>query len=194
MGDETQDPRGDAIDGRAWLEEVRALYRSHKDKCERAAEQVSDDDFMAPFGRTPVSIAILMKHLGGNHRSRWRDFLTTDGEKADRNRDMEFSDEAETRETIEAQWAEGWRITFEALDSLEPADLEQTVTIRGEPHSVAQAIQRNLAHLAYHTGQVVLLARHHAGDAWQSLSVPPGKSDEHNAAMAARYGDWLEKS
>ena len=182
------------MDGHGWLMEIRALYRSHKDKCERAAAQVSDREFMLPLGTTTVSIGILMKHLGGNHRSRWRDFLTTDGEKADRNRDGEFSDETETRDTVRAQWEEGWRITFGALESLEPADLERTVTIRGEPHSVVQAIQRNLAHLAYHTGQIVLLARHHAGDAWQSLSVPPGKSDEHNAEMAARHGDWMEKS
>jgi len=182
------------MDGRVWLEEIRALYRSQKDKCERAAAQVSDEAFMTPFGTTPVSIGILMKHLGGNHSSRWRDFLTTDGEKRDRDRDGEFSDEHESRASIEDQWDEGWRITFETLDGLEPTDLERTVTIRGEPHSVAQAIQRNLAHLAYHTGQIVLLARHHAGDAWQSLSVPLGKSDEHNAAMAARYGDWMEKN
>jgi hypothetical protein len=175
---------------RAWLDEVIHQYRSHKKRCERAAAQVSDEDLFESLEGNPVSIAILMKHLGGNHRSRWRDFLTTDGEKQDRNRDSEFVVEGETRKSIRGHWDEGWRITFETLESLEPEDLGKTITIRGEPHTVVEALTRNLTHLAYHTGQIVHLARHFAGDHWQMLSVPLGKSDEYNASMREKYGDF----
>lgn len=178
------------MDERAWLEEVLALYRQYKDHCERAAEQVGDEEFFAPFGRSPHSIAVLMKHLAGNHRSRWRDFLTTDGEKRDRQREGEFTAEGETRASIQEQWAQGWGIALETLASLEPTDLERTITIRGEPLSVVQAIHRNLNHVVYHTGQIVQLARHLSADAWQPLSIAPGKSEEFNARMRAKYGDW----
>ncbi len=173
-----------------WLEEIKDQYRQQKKMCERAAAQVSDEDFFVVLGRNPLSIAILMKHLGGNLRSRWRDFLTTDGEKPDRDRESEFSVEGETRASIEESWQAGWRIALDAIDDLRPEDLERTVTIRGEPHTVVQALQRGLAHAAYHTGQVVLLARHVAGEAWQTLSIAPGKSGEFNAAMRARNGEW----
>ncbi len=178
------------MDGEAWLEEIRSLYRRYKERCERAAAQVSEEQLFATCGRSPHSIAVLMKHLGGNHRSRWRDFLTTDGEKRDRDRESEFSAAGETAESIRARWQEGWRIALEELEALGAADLERTVTIRGEPLSVVQAIHRNLNHVAYHSGQIVQLARHFAGDAWQTLSIAPGRSAEHNAAMRARYGDW----
>jgi len=178
------------MDGNDWLEEIKLLYRQYKKNCERAAAQVSDDDFFTTFGQNPNSIAVLMKHVGGNNRSRWHDFLTTDGEKRDRNRESEFIAEGEGRSSIYEQWEEGWRIAFETLESLEPADLEKKVTIRGQTHSVVQAIQRNLNHVVYHTGQIVQLARHFTGDAWQTLSIAPGKSEEHNAAMRAKYGDW----
>jgi len=175
---------------RAWLEEVVSQYRQHKARCERAAVQVSDEDLFSALEGNPVSIAVLMKHLGGNHRSRWRDFLTSDGEKADRARDGEFVVDGETPESIRAHWDEGWRITFETLDSLEPDDLEKTVTIRGQPHSVVEALTRNLTHLAYHTGQIVHLARHFAGDRWQTLSVPVGESEAYNTRMREKWGDW----
>lgn len=178
------------MDGNAWLDEIRSQYRRHKKQCERATAQVSDQQFFQPLGGNPQSIATLTKHLGGNHRSRWRDFLTTDGEKPDRHRDTEFVVEGETRAEIEAVWAEGWRITFDTLDSLDADDLGRTITIRGQPHTVVQALQRGLTHLAYHTGQIVQLARAHAGDDWQTLSVAVGKSEEHNAAMREKYGDW----
>lgn len=174
----------------AWLDDMQALFRQHKRMCERAAAQVSDEDFFASLGRDENSIAVLMKHLAGNHRSRWRDFLTTDGEKRDRDRDSEFTAEGETRASIEALWEEGWGIAFASLAALGPADLERTITIRGEPHTVMRAIHRNLNHAAYHAGQIVQLARHFAGDAWQTLSIAPGKSEEFNAAMRERHGDW----
>lgn len=178
------------MDGRIWLEEVQSLYREYKSNCEKAAAQISDEEFFESFGHCPHSIASLMKHIGGNHRSRWRDFLTTDGEKRDRNRESEFTAEGETRFSIQTLWAEGWRIASESFASLNPTDLERTVTIRGEPLSVMQAILRNLNHVAYHTGQIVQLARHFTGENWQTQSIAPGKSEEHNAAMRAKYGDW----
>lgn len=178
------------MDGAAWLDDVRTLFRQYKADCERAAAQVSDRGFFESFGRSPHSIAILMKHLGGNHRSRWRDFLTTDGEKRDRDREGEFSAEGETRASIEDKWEAGWAVALATLDGLVPADVERTVTVRGQPLSVLQAIHRNLNHVAYHAGQIVQLARHLTGDDWQTLTIAPGKSDEHNAAMRAKYGDW----
>ena len=178
------------MNGEAWLEEIRGLFDRHKAMCERAAAQVSDEGFWTVLGEGENSIAVLMKHLGGNHRSRWRDFLTTDGEKADRHRDGEFVVQGETRASVMAVWEEGWRIVFEELGRLAGADLDRTVTIRGEPHTVPQAIQRNLTHAAYHTGQIVQLARHLAGGAWRTLSVAPGRSEEHNAAMRAKFGAW----
>ncbi len=178
------------MDGRTWLEEVKTLYRQYKDQCERAAAQVDDDDFFVSFGQSPHSIAVLMKHLGGNHRSRWRDFPATDGEKRDRNREDEFTAEGETRASIEAAWEEGWGIALETLSGLKPDDLERTTTIRGQPLSVMQAIHRNLNHVVYHTGQIVQLARHFTGDGWKTLSIASGKSAEFNAAMRAKYGDW----
>lgn len=178
------------MDGEAWLDEVRSLYRQHKQQCERAAAQVSDGNFGASLGPGTNSVAVLMKHLGGNHRSRWRDFLTTDGEKHDRNRETEFTAGGETRASIQLEWEDGWRIAFDSLAGLTPADLDRTITIRGESMSVMHAIHRNLNHVVYHTGQIVQLARHWAGDSWQMLSIPPGKSDEFNAAMRAKHGDW----
>lgn len=178
------------MNAQAWLDDVQGQFRQYKRMCERAAAQVSDRDFFAALGDGENSIAVVMKHLAGNHRSRWRDFLTTDGEKRDRDREGEFSAEGETRGSIEALWEEGWGIAFESLGALGPADVERTITIRGEPLSVMQAVHRNLAHAAYHAGQVVQLARHFAGGAWQTLSIAPGKSDEFNASMRARYGDW----
>jgi uncharacterized damage-inducible protein DinB len=181
---------GAAMNARTWLDEVMDRYRQYKDRCERAAARVSDDEFLSPFGRSPNSIAVLMKHVAGNLRSRWRDFLETDGEKRDRHRESEFSADGETRASVQAKWVEGWQVALDTLASLEPNDLARTITVRGQPLSVVQAIDRNLTHVAYHTGQIVQLARHFAGDAWQTLSIAPGKSEEFNAAMRARYGDW----
>ena len=177
----------------AWLENILSLYRDHKEQCEKAAAQVNDEDLFKPPEGGGNSIAVLLKHVGENHRSRWRDFLTTDGEKRDRRREEEFVGDGETRASVEALWEAGWAVAFDTITQLKPDDISRTITIRGEPHSVMQAIQRNLAHVVYHTGQIAMLARHYAGDAWQSLSVPQGKTEEHNAAMRAKYGDWWEK-
>ncbi|MDH3404559.1 MAG: DUF1572 domain-containing protein [Acidobacteriota bacterium] len=188
----TGEPAQTPFDGRAWLAEVTRQYRRYKTTCERAAEQVPPALLFETVGRIHLSVGALLKHLAGNHRSRWRDFLTTDGEKPDRHRDGEFVGAGETPESVRRQWDEGWRITFATLESLGPDDLGKTVTIRGEPHTVVQAIQRNLTHLAYHTGQIVQLARHFAGDDWQTLSIPPGESEAHNARKREKWGDWSQ--
>lgn len=178
------------MDGQKWLDEVRRIYRRNKEKCERAADQISDRDFFSALQGHPMSVALQMKHLGGNHQSRWRDFLSRDGEKRDRDRDREFLSEGEDRDQIYEIWNRGWRTALDGLDGLQASDLDRTITIRGEPHSVFLAIQRNLDHTSYHVGQIVLLARHFAGDRWEFLSIPPGKSEEFNRGMMDKFHDW----
>ncbi|MCB9066914.1 MAG: DUF1572 family protein [Calditrichae bacterium] len=181
------------MDGKIWLDQIIVQFRKYKIYSERAAEQVADDDFFSSMGGNPQSVATLMKHVGGNHRSRWRDFLTTDGEKSDRNRESEFSVDGETRQSIYQKWEDGWQIAFDSLEKLTAADLEKTITIRGEPMGVTDAIQRNLNHVAYHTGQIVHLARQLVGEKWQTLSIAVGKSDEFNRKMQSKFGDWWSK-
>jgi hypothetical protein len=133
------------------------------------------------------SIAVIMRHVAGNLISRWTDFLTTDGEKPDRNRDTEFELEPrDTRETILARWDDGWNLLFAALAPLTEADLSREVPIRGEPHTVLQAVHRQLTHYAYHVGQIVFLARHFAGTRWKSLSIPKGRSKEFEVARSGK--------
>ncbi len=164
-------------------------FRRLQDLAERALAQVDDEGFFRVRGEDGNSPAVLVKHVAGNLRSRWRDFLTSDGEKPDRRRDTEFElDEADDRAALMARWRDAWAILHDALDPLDDGDLERTVTIRGEPHTVLQAVSRQLTHYAYHVGQIVLLARLEAGAAWQSLSVPRGRSQAFNAAPK-RYLD-----
>jgi hypothetical protein len=150
---------------------------------DRAVAQAPPDRFFARPDPGSNSIALIVKHLAGNLRSRWTRFLETDGEKPDRDRDAEFEEEAgDTRETLLARWEEGWRLLFEALAPLGAADLARTVTIRGESHTVLEAIARQLTHYAYHVGQIVFLAKQFAGPSWTSLSIPRGKSKEVEVA------------
>ena len=169
----------------SYLEDALAVFRYYKNLAERAMEQVADEHLFAPIDHEANSIAIIVKHMAGNMRSRWTDFLTTDGEKPDRNRDSEFVDPPATREALMREWENGWARVFAALEPLTDADLARTVTIRGEAHSVMQAINRQLAHYSHHVGQIVLLAKHFACDHWQSLSVPRNKSAEFNRKVAA---------
>ena len=164
----------------SYIEDSIALFRFYKKMAEGAMEQVTDEQLFATLDEEMNSIAIIVKHMTGNMRSRWTDFLTSDGEKPDRNRDTEFVDPSATREELLKSWNEGWDSVFHALDPLTDSDLERKVTIRGEPHSVMQAINRQIAHYAYHVGQIVFLAKHFKGDAWKSLSVPKNKSGEFN--------------
>jgi hypothetical protein len=169
----------------SYIDDALAIFRQYKQLGERAMQQVSDQQLFAPLDDESNSIAIIVKHITGNMRSRWTDFLTTDGEKSTRNRDSEFVDPPATREALLREWEEGWACVFSAIEPLTDADLPRTVTIRGEAHSVMQAINRQLAHYPQHVGQIVLLAKHYAGDRWESLSVPRNKSAEFNRKVAA---------
>jgi hypothetical protein len=162
-----------------YLDECVAQLRKMKSQAEKAVAQVSDDQFFAALDSEANSIAIVMKHIAGNMKSRWTDFLTTDGDKPNRNRDSEFEREPnDTRASIMARWNEGWDRCISTISALGPADLEKTVTVRGERHTVVQAINRQLVHYAGHAGQIVLLAKHFAGSGWQTLSIPRRKSNE----------------
>ncbi|HEY3626956.1 MAG TPA: DUF1572 domain-containing protein [Terracidiphilus sp.] len=169
----------------SYLEDALAVFRYYKKLADGAMEQVADEHLFTALDQEANSIAIIVKHMTGNMRSRWTDFLTTDGEKPDRNRDSEFVDPPATREALMAEWEDGWARVFTALEPLTVADLARTVTIRGEAHSVMQAVNRQLAHYPHHVGQIVLLAKHFACDHWQSLSVPRNKSAEFNQRVAA---------
>lgn len=169
----------------SYLTDSIALFRQYKRLTERAIEQVTDEQLLIVLDPEMNSIAQTVKHMTGNMRSRWTDFLNSDGEKPDRNRDSEFVDPPATRESLLALWEEGWRLVFQALDPLTDADLDRKVFIRGEAHSVMQAINRQIAHYAYHCGQIVLLAKHFRSQEWKSLTVPRNKSGDFNQRVLA---------
>ena len=169
----------------SYIKDSVDILRYYKKLGERAIAQAPDDSLTATLDPESNSIAIIVKHLAGNMRSRWTDFLTSDGEKVDRNRDVEFESPPQTRAEILALWESAWKIVFDSLAPLTDADLGRTVRIRGERHSVMQAINRQIAHYAYHIGQIVYIAKHFTSDRWKSLSVPRGKSSEFNARVQA---------
>lgn len=169
----------------SYLQDSLAVFRQYKKMAEGAMAQVTDEQLFATLDAEANSIAIIVKHIVGNMRSRWTDFLTTDGEKPDRNRDTEFENAPPTREALMALWQAGWDLVFGALEPLTDDDLTRRVTIRGEAHSVMQAINRQMAHYACHVGQIVLLAKHYQSAQWRSLSVPRGKSAEFNRRVDA---------
>lgn len=164
------------------LHELRRL----KQLADSAIAQLHDDEFFRTLDAETNSVAINVKHIAGNLCSRWRDFLTTDGEKPDRHRDREFIlDAQDTQEQLLERWEKGWALQEDTIASLRPEEFEQAVTIRGEPHSVVQAINRNVSHLGYHVGQIVLSARNLRGSGWQTLSIPRGQSREFNSHPAS---------
>jgi hypothetical protein len=169
----------------SYLTDSLALFRHYKKLAEEAMKQVTDTQLQIVLDPEMNSIAQTVKHMTGNMRSRWTDFLNTDGEKPDRQRDSEFVDPPATREKVLERWEEGWQLIFQALEPLTDADLSRTVFIRGEAHSVMQAVNRQIAHYAYHCGQIVLLAKHFRSEEWQSLSVPRNKSGEFNQRVLA---------
>jgi hypothetical protein len=172
--------------GALYLDEAFRSLRGHKQLAEGAMEQLTDEHFFAIPSEESNSVAIIVKHMAGNMRSRFTDFLTSDGEKPDRNRDREFiAREAETRADLLRDWEQHWQLVLDTVNSLSPEDLTRTVTIRGEPHTVLKAIHRQVAHYAYHVGQIVFLAKHWKGADWQTLSVPKGQSEQFNAKMVA---------
>lgn len=159
--------------GQAYLGEALRVFRQYRELGEKAMAQLEPAGLFQTLDEESNSIAVIVKHMGGNMRSRWTDFLTSDGEKPDRDRDAEFELTASTTPADVRRWWEGgWRCVFAAVEALRADDLLRTVTIRGEPHTVLQAIDRQVAHYAYHVGQIVLLAKHLTGARWQTLSVP----------------------
>ena len=169
----------------SYLKDSLSLFRFYKKLAEGAMEQVSDEQLFVALDEEMNSIAIVVKHMAGNMRSRWTDFLTSDGEKPDRNRDSEFVAPPATREELMRSWKEGWGLVFSALEPLSDSDLTRKITIRGEPHSVMQAINRQIAHYSYHCGQIVFLAKHFKAGDWKSLSVPRNRSAEFNQRVLA---------
>jgi uncharacterized damage-inducible protein DinB len=164
----------------SYIEDSMAVFNLYKRLGEGAIAQVNDEHLCTVLDPEMNSIALIVKHMAGNMRSRWTNFFTTDGEKPDRNRDSEFEAPPETREQLMNLWEQGWRYLFAALEPLTDADLTREVTIRGEPHSVMQAINRQVAHYSYHVGQMVFLAKHFQSEKWKSLTIPRKGSAEFN--------------
>ena len=174
--------------GALYFDEIFRGLRGHKRLADDAIAQLTDEQFFAQPDPESNSVAVLVKHMAGNLRSRFTDFLTTDGEKADRNRDQEFLTTPEsTRASLLNWWEQSWQLLFETVNSLGPEDLERTVTIRGQPHSVLQALNRASGHCAYHVGQITFLAKHWKGADWKSLSIPKGQSEQVNAKMLEKH-------
>jgi hypothetical protein len=166
-----------------YLDEIKRQLRGHKRMAEAAMSQLEDKDFFATIDPESNSVAVLVKHIAGNARSRFTDFLTSDGEKPDRFRDQEFElSEKATREEVMRWWEHSWKIVFATLDSLKPEDVQRTITIRQEQHTVMAALNRALAHYAQHIGQIVFLAKHLRSAQWQTLSIPRGKSEDYKVA------------
>jgi len=171
-----------------YLDEARRQFRGNKRLAEAAIAQLTDEELFFTLDPESNSIAILVKHLAGNMRSRFTDFLTTDGEKPDRFRDQEFElNTATTRADVMRWWEEGWEQVFTTLNALKPEDVMRTVTIRGEPHTVLQALNRQIAHYASHSGQIILLAKHLRSKEWKTLSIPRGKSEGYKRAAPKAY-------
>jgi uncharacterized damage-inducible protein DinB len=179
-----------------YLEDSFRAFRGYRHLAEGAIAQVSDDDLFKLIDAEANSIATVMQHIAGNMRSRWTDFLTSDGEKPDRHRDREFEQRRATRDELMKEWNEAWELTLATIQSLKPGDVLREITIRGEKHTVLWAIQRQVTHYAYHVGQIVFLAKHFRGAEWKSLSIPKGKSEEVNQRMAAgeKFQHPLSKS
>ncbi|MFZ0419655.1 MAG: DUF1572 family protein [Candidatus Sulfotelmatobacter sp.] len=171
-----------------YIDEARRQFRGNKRLAEAAVAQLKDEDLFVTLDPESNSVAILVKHLAGNMRSRFTDFLTTDGEKPNRFRDQEFElNAATTRADVLRWWEEGWAQVFATLDALKPEDVMRTVTIRGEPHTVLQAINRQIAHYASHTGQIIFLSKHLRSNDWKTLSIPRGKSEDYKTAPPKTY-------
>jgi len=177
-----------------YIEEARRQMRGWKRVGDGALAQVKDEELFATLDPEANSVAILVKHMAGNMRSRFTDFLTSDGEKPDRHRDQEFEMNAgATRADVMRWWEDGWGRVFTAIDAVKPDDVMRTVTIRGEPHTVLQAINRQIAHYAHHVGQIVFLAKHLRSSEWKTLSIARGKSEEFKVALPGKYEKGVPK-
>ena len=178
-----------------YLADAIKSFRNYKKMAEKAMAQVSDEEFFRSIDTEGNSIALMVKHIAGNQRSRWRDFLTTDGEKNDRHRDTEFSQfEEDSRESLMESWENGWETLFGAIESLTVEDFCKTVPIRGEHHTIVEAINRQLTHYAHHIGQIVFLAKHFRAEDWKTLSVPKNKSGEFNKFLEEKRASGESKT
>ena len=166
-----------------YIENALKEFRGMKALADKSVAQVSDEEFFRAIDPESNSIAVIMKHMAGNMRSRWTDFLNSDGEKPDRHRDTEFELDKEDRRAIEERWEEGWRIVFDAIEPLKTEDLMRAVTIRREPHTIVEAVNRQLAHYGEHVGQIIFLAKHLKSSSWKTLSIPRGMSEAFNKKM-----------
>jgi hypothetical protein len=172
----------------SYLDEAHRQFRGHKRLAEGAMAQLKDHELFLTLDPESNSIALIVKHLAGNMRSRFTDFLNTDGEKPNRNRDQEFElGPTTTRADLTKMWEDGWARLFSTIEALKPEDVMRKVTIRGEPHTVLQAINRQIAHYAYHTGQIVFVAKHIRSSKWKSLSIPRGKSEDYKTSAPKPY-------
>jgi hypothetical protein len=172
-----------------YLDDAISTFRGYRKMADKAFAQLHDDDYFVTLDQESNSVAVIMKHIAGNMLSRWTDFLTSDGEKPDRQRDLEFViDPQTTKADLLAYWESGWTCLFGALEPLQVADFEKMVTIRGQEHTIVQAINRQLTHYAYHIGQLVFLAKHLRAAEWKSLSVPRNRSTEFNAYLKTNIG------
>ncbi len=170
-----------------YLADCAETFRKYKQMADSVLARVTDEQFFAALDAESNSLAVIVKHMAGNLRSRWSDLLTSDGEKPDRDCDGEFEIAAgDSRAALLDAWEAGWALVFRSLEELAPADLERSVRIRGEPHSLTQALNRQMTHAAYHVGQIVLLAKHYRAGAWESLSIPRGQSEQFTAAMLSK--------
>jgi hypothetical protein len=171
-----------------YLEETLLQFRKLKEQADKALAQTSSEDFFATLDPESNSLAVLVKHVGGNLRSRWTDFLTSDGEKPDRDRDGEFEIRTgDTQTSLMERWEAGWKCVLDTIGGLQPGDVSKTVLIRHEPHTVVQAITRSFGHTATHVGQVVQLVKHLRWQEWKPLTIPRGKSKEFNSRMSERF-------
>ena len=178
-----------------YLQDACRQFRALKKLADLALAQVTDDDWFVTLDAESNSLAVIVKHVAGNLRSRWTEMFTTDCEKPDRNRDNEFViEEGETKDVLQAKWEAGWQCLFETLASLTPADLSRSILIRNEPLVVIEAINRQLTHYGMHVGQIVFLARHLAADHWQTLSIPRGQSAAFNASQRPKRGPVWESA
>lgn len=175
--------------GAHYIENALSNFRQLKSLADRALAQVSDEEFFRQLDPESNSLALVVKHVAGNLRSRWQDFLTADGEKPDRRRDSEFVVEGDTRASLNEAWERGWSILFREVGALAPADLLREVRIRGEAHTVVAAINRQLTHYGNHVGQIVFLAKHLRSQDWRTLSIARGASGDFNAEMERKRRD-----
>lgn len=177
-----------------YLRDALENFQNYKKLAEKSFEQISEEEFFRTLNGESNSIATIAKHIAGNLRSRWTEFLTADGEKPDRSRDSEFvAFENDTRKSLLEFWNAGWQAALSTMESLQPADLEKTVKIRGENHTVVEAINRSIAHTAYHVGQIVFLAKFLRDTDWQTLSIPRNRSADYNRFLNEQAGDASEK-